>query len=112
MWRNVSVLEGELVAARYCVEGTICNDHRLLQIQLGVRGAMSPPAGPRQRTGGGPGGKASGSSEDTSFYSTINGPKIDAFLPGIVVEIIRIGRQKISQKITFIFYTNEGVRNP
>ena len=58
-------------------------------------------------------GKAPGSSEDISFYSTKNGPKIDAFLPpGIVVEIIRIGRQKISQKITFIFYTNEGVRSP
>ena len=40
-----------------------------------------PPAGPRQRPGGGPGGEAPGSSEDTSFYSTKNGPKIDAFLP-------------------------------
>ena len=73
---------------------------------------MSPPAGPGQRLGGGPGNEAPGSSEDTSFYRTKNEPKIDAFCPGIVVEIIRIGRQKISQKITFIFYTNEGVRNP
>ena len=43
---------------------------------------MSPPADPRQRPGGGPGGEAPGSSEDTSFYCTKNGPKIDAFLPG------------------------------
>ena len=40
------------------------------------------------------------------------GLKVMHFCPGIVVEIIRIGRQKVSQKITFIFYTNEGVRNP
>ena len=73
---------------------------------------MSFPAGPGQRPGGGPGGEAPRSSEDTSFYSAKNEPKIDAFCPGIVVEIIRIGRQKISQKITFIFYTNEDVRNP
>ena len=43
---------------------------------------MSPRAGPGQCPGGGPGGEAPGSSEDTSFYSTKNGPKIDAFLPG------------------------------
>ena len=60
VWRNVSVLEGELVAARYCAEGTICNDRRSLQIQLRVWGRC----------------------EDTSFYSTKNGPEIDAFLPG------------------------------
>ena len=54
--RNVSVLEGELSGARYCAEGTICNDRRSLQIQLGVWGAVSPPAGPGQRPGGGPGG--------------------------------------------------------
>ena len=113
VWRSVSVLEGELGAPRYCAEGTICNDRRTLQIQLGVWGAVSPPAGPGQLFGGGPGGEAPGSSEDTSFYSTKNGPKIDAFCRGIVVvEIIRIGRQKISQKIAFIFYTNEGARNP
>ena len=48
---------------------------------------MSPPAGPGQRLGGGPGGwgMAPGSSEDTSFYSTKNGPKIDAFLPGYYI---------------------------
>ena len=44
--------------------------------------AVSLPAGPGQCPGGGPGGKAPGSSQDTSFYSTKNGPKIDAFLPG------------------------------
>ena len=49
---------------------------------------MSPPAGPGQRLGGGPGNEAPGSSEDTSFYRTKNEPKIDAFCPGIVVEII------------------------
>ena len=38
--------------------------------------------------------------------------KLMHFCRGIEVEIKRIGRQKISQKITFIFYTNEGVRNP
>ena len=43
---------------------------------------MSPSAGPGQRPGGGPGGEAPGSSEDTSFYSTKNGPKIDSFLLG------------------------------
>ena len=113
MWRNVSVLEGELVAARYCAKGTICNDHRSLQIQLGIWGGhCEPPAGPGQRPGGGPGGEALGSSEDTSFYSTKNRPKIDVFLPGYCsAGIIRIGRQKISQKITFIFYKKEGVRN-
>ena len=51
LWRNVSVLEGELVAARYCAEGTICNDRRSLQIQLGVWGRS-------ERCGGGPGGQA------------------------------------------------------
>ena len=35
VWRNVSVPEGEIVAARYCAEGTIGNDRRSLQIQLG-----------------------------------------------------------------------------
>ena len=40
VWRNVAVLEGELGAARYCAEGKICNDHRSLQIQLGVWGAL------------------------------------------------------------------------
>ena len=43
---------------------------------------MSPPVGPGRRPGGGPGGESPGRSEDTSFYSTKNGPKIDAFLPG------------------------------
>ena len=94
MWRNVSVLEGVLGAASH-------------KPQYGMTVG-------RCKYSWGPGGETPGSSEDTSFYSTKNGPKIDAFLPGycIVVEIIRIGRQKISQKITFIFYTNEGVRNP
>ena len=40
------------------------------------------------------------------------GLKLMNFCPGVEVEIIRIGRQKISLKITFIFYTNEGVTNP
>ena len=92
MWRNVSVLECVLDATRYCAEGTRCNDLRSLQILLGV--------------------EAPGSSEDTSFYSTKMGLQLMHFCPGIVVEIIRIGRQKISQKVTFIFYTNQGVRNP
>ena len=63
---------------------------------------MSPSARPKQRPGGGPGGKTPGSpedtsfysaknedtsfysakNEDTSFYSAKNGPKIDAFLLG------------------------------
>ena len=47
----------------------------------GGGGAVSHPAGPGQRPGGGPRSEAPGSSEDTSFYSTKNGPKIDAFLP-------------------------------
>ena len=92
VWRNVSVLEGVLGAARYCAEGTICNDRRSLQIQLGVWGRCEAPS----RSRAGPRGQAPGSSEDASFYSTKNGPKIDAFCPGIVVEIIRTGRQKIS----------------
>ena len=71
---------------------------------------MSFPAVPGQRPGRGPGAEAPGSSEDTSFYSTKMGLKLMHFCRRIVVEIIRIGRQKISQKITFIFYTNEGVR--
>ena len=50
VWRNVSVLEGVLGAARY-----ICNDRRSLQIQLGVWGA---PGAPQQRLGGDPGGEA------------------------------------------------------
>ena len=49
---------------------------------LGSGGALSPPTGPGQRLGGGPGGEGPGSSEYTSFYSTKNEPKIDAFLPG------------------------------
>ena len=66
---------------------------------------MSFPAGPGQRPGGGPGGEAPRSSEDTSFYSAKNGPKIDAFCPGIVVEIIRIGRQKnISENNFYILH--------
>ena len=40
VWRNVSVLEGELGAARCCAKGKICNDRRSLQIQLGVWGAL------------------------------------------------------------------------
>ena len=43
---------------------------------------MSPPSSPGQRPGGGPGDEAPGSSEDTSFHSTQNGAKIDAFLQG------------------------------
>ena len=65
MWRNVSVLEGVLGAARYCAESI---DLRSLQIQ---------PAGPGQ-------GEAPGSSEDTSFYSTKNGSKIDAFFARVL----------------------------
>ena len=73
-----------------------------------------PPADPGQCPGGGPVDETPGSSEDTSYYSTKSGLKLMHFSGGrgIVVGIIRIGRQNISQKITFIFYTNEGVRNP
>ena len=39
------------------------------------------------------------------------GLKLMHFCQGIVVEIIRIGKQKISQKITFIF-SNDRVSNP
>ena len=78
VWRNVSVLEGELGAARYCAKGTICNDRG------GQGSAVSLPAGPGQRPDAGPGGGASGSSEDTSFYSTKSGSKIDAFFAGIL----------------------------
>ena len=108
--RNVTVLEGEVGAARYCAEGTICNDRRSLQIQLGVWGLCEPPSRSREAPWWGPRGEAPGSSEDTSFYSTKMGLKLMHFCPGIVVEIIRIGRQKyinISQRINFIFYTNE-----
>ena len=85
MWRNVSVLEGVLDAARYCAEGTIYNDRTFVgrcKYSWGSGGAVSPPAGPGQRPGGCPGVEAPESSEDTSFYSTKNGPKIDAFFPG------------------------------
>ena len=81
MWKNASVLD----AARYCAKGTICSDRKSLQIQLGdwgTGGAVSPPAGSGQRSGGDPGVETPGSSEDTPYYSTKNGPKIDAFLPG------------------------------
>ena len=84
----------------------------LFEILRAVRSEQTNFAGSGQRPGGGPGGEAPGSSEDTSFYSTKMCLKLMHFCRGIVVEIIRIGRQKISQKITFIFYTNEGVRNP
>ena len=61
----------------------ILNMGRSLQIQLGgLGGAVSPPASPGKRSGGGQGGEAPESSEDTSFYSTKNGAKIDAYLPG------------------------------
>ena len=73
---------------------------------------MSPSGGPGQRPGGGPGGETPGSSEDPSFYSTKNGPKIDAFLLGYCSGNYKNWQTKISRKITFIFYTNEGVRNP
>ena len=59
-----------------------------------------------------PRGKAPGSSEDTSFYSTKNGPKIDAFLPGYYSRNYQNWQTKNISKITFIFCTNEGVRNP
>ena len=39
-------------------------------IQLGVWGAVSPPAASGQRPGGGAGGEAPGSSENIVFYST------------------------------------------
>ena len=39
-------------------------------IQLGVGGVLQAPAGPGQSPGGGPGGKAPGSSEDPAFCNT------------------------------------------
>ena len=45
---------------------------------------MRSPAGPGQCPCGGPGSEAPGSSEDTSFYSTKNGPKIDVFSAGVL----------------------------
>ena len=55
---------------------------RSFQIQLGVWGRCEPPSKPWAALWWGPGGDAPGSSDDTSFYSTKYGPKIDAFLPG------------------------------
>ena len=71
---------------------------------------MSPPAGQGQLSGGGPGGGRS--SEDTSFYSTKNGPKIDAFLPGYCSRNYKNWQRKNISENNCIFYTNEGVRNP
>ena len=48
---------------------------------FGSEATESQPAGLWQRPGGGLEREAPGSSEDTSFLSTKNGPKIDAFLP-------------------------------
>ena len=39
-------------------------------IQLGIWGAVSPPAASGQNPGGGAGGEAPGSSENIVFYST------------------------------------------
>ena len=58
-------------------------------------------AGPGQRSSGGPWGEAPGSSEDTSFYSTKNGPKIDALWPGYCSRNYMNWQTKISQKITY-----------
>ena len=44
------------------------------QSQLGVWGAVSPPVGPGQSLGGGPGGKAPGSSPDFEFFSALKIP--------------------------------------
>ena len=73
---------------------------------------MSPPAGLGQRSGGGPGGGAPEALKILRFTVPKMGLKLMHFCWGIAVEIIRIGGQKISQKINVIFYTNEGVRNP
>ena len=96
VWRNVSVLDDVLGAARYCADGTICNDRRSLQIQLGVWGLCEL-----------------GSSEDTSFYSTKNGPKIDTFLPRYYSRNYKNWQTKnISANNFYILHKREGVRNP
>ena len=48
--------------------GALTVGHSL--IQLGSGGAVSPEASTGQVSGGGPGGKAPGSSEDLVFYNT------------------------------------------
>ena len=76
---------------------------------------MSPPARPGQRPGKGAQGAKPLEALKIIHFTVPKlggGAKLMLFCAGIVVEIIRIGRQKISQKVTFIFYTNKGVRNP
>ena len=82
------------------------------QIMIKPPTHVSPPASPEKRPGRASGGKAPKDLKILHFTVPQMGLKLMHFCPGIVVDIIRIGRQNISQKITFIFYTNEGVRNP
>ena len=58
VWINVSVLEGVLGAARYCAKGTICNDRRSLQTQLGAWGRCEPPSRSRAVPWWGPRGQS------------------------------------------------------
>ena len=48
-------------------------------IQVGSGGAVSPPAGPGQSLGGGPGGEGPGITEDLAFYNIRNGQKQVSF---------------------------------
>ena len=89
----------------------ICNDHRSLQNTAGgLRGTVQQVQGSAlvgvQRA------KPPEALKILHFTVPKMALKLMHFCRGIVVEVIRIGRQKISQKITFISYTNEGVRNP
>ena len=52
-------------------------DFRVLKISAGgMGGAVSPPAGPGQSSGGGPRGEAPGSSEDRTISTLKKRPKI------------------------------------
>ena len=59
---------------------------------------MSLSAGTGQHPGGGPGGETPEALKILHFTVLKMGLKLMHFCWGIVVEIIRIGRQKISQK--------------
>ena len=95
------------------IKGTASLIGRSFQIQLGVWGRCEPPSKSRAAPWRRPrGAEPPEALKILHFTVPKMGLKLMHFCLGIVLEIIRIGRQNISQKITFIFYTNEGVRNP
>ena len=63
----------------YHAKGTIRNDCRPLQNPAGsLGGPVRPPVGPWQIPGGGPGGKAPGSSKHPKVYITKKRPETDS----------------------------------